>query len=376
MKSPTNGTSSQQGLFSSDYMSPAKPRRRLVGLPAKQLLRASGMAPALIVVIIIGTILSPAFLTVANMSTVLKFTSVIGLLAVGQTLVILSGRGGIDLSVGSVCALSGVVGALFQDYGLAAVVVGSLFAGGFFGIINGLGVTKARLQPFIVTLATMTIATGLAFYLSKAAPVWLEVDGLADIQGGSIGPIPIPIVIFAVVVALGTIFLRYSVFGRELYAIGGNDEASHLSGIPATRRRLLVYFLSGTLSGLAAIILMSFTQTADPNAAVGYELASIAAVVVGGTTLAGGQGSIMRSTVGVLIIAFVNNIMILQNMSPWMQQMLTGFIVLIAVSLEAGRASDARGLTAVTDKVKQLAPLFGWIALGIVIVVFVLKPMS
>jgi ribose transport system permease protein len=256
------------------------------------------------------------------------------------------------------------------------VIVGCLFAGGFFGIINGLGVTKARLQPFIVTLATMTIATGLAFYLSKAAPVWLEVDGLADIQGGSIGPVPIPIVIFAIVVALGTVFLRYTVYGRELYAIGGNDEASHLSGIPATRRRLLVYFLSGLLSGLAAVILMSFTQTADPNAAVGYELASIAAVVVGGTTLAGGQGSVLRSTVGVLIIAFVNNIMILQNMSPWMQQMLTGFIVLIAVSLEAGRASGPGGLLAMKEKTKQLAPLFGWIALGIVIVVFVLKPMS
>ena len=347
----------------------SRPANRL-----RQIFRASGMVPALVAVLVIGSFVSPAFLTVINFSTVLKFTSVIGLLAVGQTFVILSGRGGIDLSVGSVLAVSGVTGALFQEYGLGAIIVASVAAGGFFGIINGLGVTKARLQPFIVTLATMTIASGLAFYLSKAAPVWLDVPGLADIQGGAIGPVPMPIVIFAFVAVIATLFLRYTVYGRELYAIGGNDEASHLSGIPGDRRRLLVYALSGVLAGFAAVMLMSFTQTADPNAGFGYELQSIAAVVVGGTPLSGGVGSVVGTTVGVLIIAFVSNILILVNVSPWMQQMFTGFIVLAAVAIEAKRT--AGDVVTAKEKLKQLAPLIIWLAFGIAIVAFVLTPMT
>jgi ribose transport system permease protein len=328
----------------------------------------------LVIILVVGGLLSPSFLTFANFSIVLKFTSVVGLISVGQTLVILSGRGGIDLSVGAVCAMSGVAGALLQRYGIFAIVPMAVLSGGFFGLINGFGVTSGRLQPFIVTLATMTIASGLAFYLSNAAPVWLDVKGFSAIQGGTIFFVPIPIVLFLAVVALGTIFLRYTVQGRELYAIGGNDEASHLSGIATDRLRLIVYVISGVFAGLASVVLMSFTQTADPNAAQGYELASIAAVVVGGTPLSGGQGSVLNSLVGVLIIAFVNNIMILLNVSPWMQQMFTGFIVLIAVSLEARRAT----ISSVTlrERLRELAPLALSILVGIVIVMFILKPLS
>lgn len=339
-----------------------------------RLRRVGGMAPVLVVVIIAGSLLSPSFLTVSNFSIVLKFTSVIGLISVGQTLVILSGRGGIDLSVGAVCALSGVSAALLQHYGIFAIVLMAIASGGFIGLINGFGVTNGRLQPFIVTLATMTIASGLAFYLSNAAPMWLDVKGFAAIQTGTIAWVPIPLVLFLVAVALGTIFLRYTVQGRELYAIGGNDEASRLSGIPADRLRLLVYLLSGVLAGVASVVLMSFTQTADPNAAQGYELASIAAVVVGGTPLSGGQGSVLNSLVGVLIIAFVNNILILLNVSPWMQQMFTGFIVLIAVSLEARRATSAS--VTLRTRLQELLPLTITLLIGAAIVIWILKPLS
>jgi ribose transport system permease protein len=336
--------------------------------------RLSGMVPVLVIVIIAGGLLSPSFLTVSNFAIVLKFTSVIGLISVGQTLVILSGRGGIDLSVGAVCALSGVSGALLQHYGIFAIVPMAIASGGFFGLINGFGVTNGRLQPFIVTLATMTIASGLAFYLSNAAPMWLDVNGFAAIQTGTIAWVPIPLVLFLIAVALGTIFLRYTVQGRELYAIGGNDEASRLSGIHVDRLRLLVYLLSGVLAGVASVVLMSFTQTADPNAAQGYELASIAAVVVGGTPLSGGQGSVLNSLVGVLIIAFVNNILILMNVSPWMQQMFTGFIVLIAVSLEARRATSAS--VTLRTRLQELLPLTITLLTGVAIVIWILKPLS
>jgi ribose transport system permease protein len=341
----------------------------------KSAIRAAGMIPALVIVLVVGALVSPDFHTPINFINVLKFASIVGLMAIGQTFVVLSGGGGIDLSVGAVCAASGVVGGLFAPWGLGSLAAATLLASGLFGAINGLGITRGRLPPFIVTLATMTIATGLALYLSKASPLELDVPGLSTIQSGSLGPLPFPIVLFALAVIVATIVLRKTVFGRELYAIGGNEEAARLSGVATDRHRLLVYLFSGLLAGLASLLLMAFTQTADPNAAKGYELQSIAAVVVGGTPLSGGVGSALSSTVGVLIIAFVSNIMVLMNIDPTMQQVFTGVIVLAAVSVEV--KAFAPGGVSVLGRLKQLGPFYAlWLLLAVLVTVLVLRPPS
>jgi ribose transport system permease protein len=338
------------------------------------MLRISGMLPALVAVIVIGSFVSPAFLSVSNFETVLKLTSVVGLISIGQTLVILSGAGGIDLSVGAVIAVAGVTGALFSGYGLTGFILGSLVAGSYFGFINGLGVTRGLLQPFIVTLATMTIARGVAFYLSQGSPLVVNLPGLDTIGSGSIWFLPIPAVIFLTVAVLAHVYLRYTVGGRELYAIGGTEEAAYLSGVRVARRRMMVYVVSGLLAGCAAILLTGFTASADANAATGYELSAIAAVVVGGTALSGGQGSIIGTMIGVFIIALTGNVLNLANVDPFMQLIINGLIVLVAVSLEARAKSS--GSQEGRKRLLGLLMMYGVIAAGALIMFFYLAPTS
>jgi ribose transport system permease protein len=335
---------------------------------AKRALASSGMVPALVALIIIGAILSPDFLTSTNLSNVLRLSAVLGLLAIGQTLVVLSGNGGIDLSVASVAAAAGVVGAAYQSNGLAGVIIASLLAGGFFGLINGLGVTTAGLQPFIVTLATFTIARGVAFELTNAQPVYLSTPELSYLSTGEIGPIPVPIVIFAVAVIVGQLVLSRTVFGRNLYAVGGNEDAAYGSGISVRRYRIGVYVLSGVLAGLAGVLGMAQLNTADPNFGNGYELSAIAAVVVGGATLAGGRGSIVGTAIGVVIIALVSNLLNLLNVNPWTNLMVTGLIVIVVVALN--RQGDAQGQD---KRVWQGLPLYASLLVGAFLLYVVIK---
>lgn len=329
--------------------------------------REASMLPALLVVLVLGSFLSPSFLTVQNFETVVKITSVVGLLAVGQTLVILSGGGGIDLSVGAVAAVSAVVGALFAGYGLGGFVVAALLTGCFFGLVNGIGVSQAFLQPFIVTLATMTIARGAAFYLSDGTPLIVSMPELNAISTSELGFLPVPALFLLVAILLVHVVLRYTVPGREIYAVGGTEEAAFLSGVPVARRRLFVYVASGFLAGVAGILLASFTATADANAANGYELGAIAAVVVGGTALRGGQGSVIGTTIGVLVIAFTGNILNLTNVDPFMQLLINGLIVLVAVALEANRRTGGE-----RSRARGLALMFGVLGLGALVMFAVL----
>lgn len=307
---------------------------------SRRILAESGMLVPLVLLIVMGAILSPAFLTMTNFSIVLKISAVIGLLAVGQTFVILAGGSGIDLSVGSVLAASAVVGALFQDYGIAAVVAASLLTGAFFGLVNGLGVTFARLQPFIVTLATLTIARGVAFQLTSGTPIFVKVDGFSWFSDGQIFGVPVPIVILVAVIVVGQLVLRNTVYGRKLYVVGGNDEAAYLSGINVTKLRISVYLISGILAGAAGVLAMARLNTADANFGTGYELSAIAAVVIGGTTLAGGRGSVAETAIGIAIIALFTNLLNLLNISYFTQMMLTGLIVLVVVSLNRKGSSS------------------------------------
>lgn len=335
---------------------------------AKRILAASGMVPALVLLVIIGAVLSPDFLSSLNLSNVLRIAAPLGLLAIGETLVILSGGGGIDLSVGTVMAASAVVGAVFQKSGLGGVVAGSLAAGGFFGLVSGLGVVTAGLQPFIVTLATLTLAQGVAFELTQAQPVILTTPGLSFFSGGSIGPVPVPIAIFVVALIIGQVALSRTTFGRTLYAVGGNDEAAYASGINVRAYRLGVYIISGLLAGLAGILGMAQLNTADPNFGAGYELQAIAAVVVGGAMLSGGRGSIVGTGIGVLIMALVSNLLNLLNVNPWTHLLVTGLIVLVVVALNHQREHGARD-----TRIWKGLPLYVSLIVGALLLYFVLE---
>lgn len=334
----------------------------------RRMLQESGMFPALILLIIVGALLSDSFLTTTNFENVVRIAAVVGLLAIGQTLVILAGGGGIDLSVGAVMAVSAVVGAKYQNYGLAGFIGAAVVTGGLFGLINGLGVTTAGIQPFIVTLATMNIAQGVAFDLSNATPITLGLSNLSWFATGDIGPIPAPIAIFVIAIIVGQVILSRTVWGRELYAVGGNEEAAYFSGIKVRRYRIGVYVLSGVLAGCAAIIATARLNTADPTFGVGYELDAIAAVVVGGATLAGGRGTIVGTAVGVLIIALLGNLLNLLNVNPWMQAMITGVIVIVVVALNRDTSNaDEKNV------VWRGLPLYAALAVGSVLLFGLLK---
>ena len=332
---------------------------------ASKLFATSGMIPALGVLILAGWALSPVFLTSTNISNVLRLGAVLGLMAIGQTLIILSGGGGIDLSVASVAAASAIVGAQYQGSGLGAVIVVSIGAGAFFGLINGLGVTTAGLQPFVVTLATLTIARGVGFELTNAQPVYLNTPGLSTLARGNVLHIPVPIVIFGVAVIVGQVLLSRSILGRNLYAVGGNEDAAYGSGINVRAYRIGVYVLAGILAGLAGVLGMAQLNTADPNFANGYELSAIAAVVVGGALLAGGRGSIVGTLVGVVIMSFLSNLLNLRNVNPWTNLMVTGLIVILVVALNRQNAGGKR--------VWLGLPLYASLLLGAILFYVVIK---
>ena len=294
------------------------------------------------------------FLTSTNQTNVLRQVSINGILAVGMTLVILTA--GIDLSVGAVLALSAVVSAdllRYYEWPMLPAIFLALLVGGACGLTNGLLVTKARLQPFIATLAMFSVARGLARYwgawhggggqligLSAQETVAGEVvvhDNIrhfllmaANLGGG----VKFQSVIFILCIIAGIFVLRKTRFGRYIYAVGGNEEASRLSGINTHLVKNSVYLIAGLLSGLAGLVYAADFQSGDPNAGMGYELDAIAAVVIGGTSLMGGIGTMMGTLLGALIIGYITNIMTLKGLNADLQLILKGVIIVLAVMLQ------------------------------------------
>ena len=280
-------------------------------------------------------LISPPFRTLSNLENILQQSSVNGIMAVGMTLVIITA--GIDLSVGSVLALSGVIAASFAHPGSHSLIVPILFgllAGLVCGTVIGVLIAKRRLAPFIVTLGMMTVARGLALVYTNGRPVINLSDAYDEIGGGYLAGIPIPALIFLVVVLLGAFILHFTRFGRYVYAVGGNELAAKVSGINTDRILIGVYALTGALAGLAGIVLSSRVMSASPATAAGYELDAIAAVVIGGTSLSGGRGSISGTIVGALIIGVMNNGLDLLNVSSYWQQIVKGVIIVLAVLLD------------------------------------------
>ncbi|WP_052122487.1 ribose ABC transporter permease [Chelonobacter oris] len=290
---------------------------------------------ALLVLIAIVSMLNPNFFSADNILNILRQTSVNAIIAVGMTFVILIA--GIDLSVGSVLALTGAFAATLVglDMSIFIVVPVVLIAGMLLGGVSGLIVAKGNVQAFIATLVTMTLLRGVTMVYTDGRPVSTGFSDSADqfsvIGTGYLFGIPLPIWIMAVVFAAAWYILQHTRMGRYIYALGGNEAATKLSGINVTKIKLFVFAASGLLSALAGLIVTSRLSSAQPTAGVSYELDAIAAVVVGGTSLMGGKGRVMGTLIGALIIGFLNNALNILDISSYYQMIAKALVILVAV---------------------------------------------
>lgn len=279
------------------------------------------------------SLLSPRFLTSSNLINVVRQASINGIIAVGMTLVILTG--GIDLSVGSVLAFTGVVAASLVTAGQpsALAMVSALILGSLLGMLNGAAVAYLRIPPFIATLGMMTVARGLALSYTQGRPITGFPESFRWLGAGWIGPLPVPILVMALVFGLGGFLLSYTVFGERLLAIGNNPAAARATGIPLRRHLVLTYGLSGFLAALAGLILIGRLDSAPPTLGVGYEFDAIAAVVIGGTRLSGGEGWLGGTLIGALIIGVLNNGINLLNIPSFYEQVFKGGVIAAALLL-------------------------------------------
>ncbi|KAE8765016.1 ABC transporter permease [Georgenia thermotolerans] len=309
----------------------ARPRAGTLGARAQGLLGQNGALVALVLLGIILAFLSPVFLSPQNLLNIGVQAAVVAILAFGQTFVIVSA--GIDLSVGSVAALGGIVtGYTASTMGVnpvLAIILGVL-TGIACGLVSGVLVAYGRLPAFIATLAMLSIARGLALVLSGGVPLNQppEVAALGQTIGGWL---PVPVVIMIVFGLLAAFILNRTYTGRAMYAIGGNEEAARLSGINVRRQQLVIFSLAGLYSAVAGLVLAGRLASGQPQAATGYELDSIAAVVIGGASLAGGQGRAFGTFVGALVLAVIRNGLNLLNVSSFWQQVAIGVVIALAV---------------------------------------------
>jgi len=300
-------------------------------------LKSWGLVIALLA---IGTALSlahPGFLTVPNLLNVARQISINGILAVGVTLALLTG--GVDLSLGSVVALAGVVAASLAhpgDHSVLIPVLAGIAAGAACGATNGLMVTRGLIPSFIATLGMMTAARGLALVLAKGRPVSNLSPEFTRI-GGDLGMLPIPAIILAAFAFATAIVLRNLRLGRHLYAVGGNADAARASGISVGGVRMIAYTVCGAFAGVAGVVLSARITTGQPNAGAGYELDAIAAVVIGGTSLSGGVGTVGGTILGALLVGVINNGLDLMNVSSYYQAIVKGAIIVGAVWLDRNR---------------------------------------
>lgn len=281
----------------------------------------------LVLLCVVITFVSPAFMTLSNITNVFTQVSTNAIIAVGMTFVILTG--GIDLSVGSTVAISGAFAAsiIKSTNNVFLAVLAASIVGIVIGLINGLLISKGKLQAFIATLATMTIFRGATLVFTNGTPISKLPENFVNIGNGKLGFIPIPVIITVIVLVIAIYVLTQTRFGRYLYALGGNEDSARLSGINTTKIKTLVYVISGFASSIAGVIIASRIGSASPNAGTGFELDAIAAVVIGGTSLAGGEGRITGTLIGALIIGVLNNGLNLMNVSPFYQSIVKGLVI-------------------------------------------------
>ncbi|NII40401.1 ribose transport system permease protein [Curtobacterium flaccumfaciens] len=296
----------------------------------------NGALVGLVVLCIALFIATPDFLTGRNILNIGIQVSTVAVLAFGVTFVIVAG--GIDLSVGSVAALSAMVSAwFFATAGLPGwlALVGGLVAGLVTGVVNGLASAYGKLPSFIATLAMLSVARGLTLVLSDGKPV--PTSPQVSFLGGDIGPVPVPIIVLVVAALIASFILNRTVIGRSMYAVGGNAEAARLSGLPVKRIVVVVFGLSGLFAALAGLLLAGRLDSAQPQAASGYELDAIASVVIGGASLAGGVGRISGTFIGALVLVVIRNGLNLLNVSSFWQQVVIGLVIAVAVGFDVLR---------------------------------------
>ena len=280
---------------------------------------------------------NPVFRRPGNLFNLWQQSSIIGVLAVGQTIVII--LGGFDLSVGAVAALAGVICYLIFGFGggveiVALGILGGLAACALVGVINGLLVTRIRITPLIATLGALSLVRGFVLIVSDGQLVYAEgiAYDLAEFLQGSFLGMPVAGLIFMVLAVIAWILLRFTVFGQFVFAIGGNERAALLAGIPVSKVKIIAYALCSVMAGIGGILLASRTASALPNSGVNYELQAITAAVIGGASLGGGKGSVAGTVLGVLLLTAIGNGLNLYNVSPFWQTGVTGAILLIAVA--------------------------------------------
>lgn len=296
---------------------------------------------ALIGLMVVITVMNPNFLTTNNLLNLLLQVTANGFIAFGMTFVILTG--GIDLSVGSMLALSSALsaGLIASGVPVPIAIVLAVGLGALFGMLNGLLVAYGRLAPFIVTLATMTIFRGATLVYTNGNPV---TKGLTDSflfqflgQGYVVG-IPFPVILMAIVFVLLYVLLHKTAFGKSVYSLGGNEKAAYISGVNLNKVKVMIYTISGMMAAISGLIVTSRLSSAQPTAGTTYEMDAIAAVVLGGTSLAGGKGRILGTLIGALIIGVLNNGLNIIGVSAFWQQVVKGVVILIAVLLDRFKA--------------------------------------
>ena len=301
-------------------------------------LKKYGIFIAFFLTCLVMTILTPVFASPRNIFNIVRQVSMIGIIAIGMTFVILSAE--IDLSVGSMVALTGVVAAGLQvnsGYGTLVAVLVPLVIALLLGVSMGMIITKTKVHSFVVTLGMLSIARGLSFIYSGGYPISGLNPAFRYIGGGMIGPVPVPVIIYLGVALIGYFVLSQTTFGRYIYAIGGNREAARLSGIPVDVYRIIVFSICSFTAGISGLILASRVNSGQPIAGTGWELDVIAAVIIGGTSLFGGRGGIVGTVIGSLFLGVLRNGLNLLNVSPFYQQVFIGLLIIIAVVLDRFR---------------------------------------
>lgn len=300
---------------------------------SREILQRYGLVVSFLLLCLALSLLSDRFLTVGNLTNVLRQSTINLIIAIGMTYVILTA--GIDLSVGAVLALSTVVTADLLQRGvpiLPTVLLG-LTLGGVLGMASGLLISRVKVPPFVATLGMMTVARGLALTYTQGRPITGLPDAFRYIGTGYLGPIPMPIIVAAVAFLAGYVLLTRTRMGMYIYALGNNPVAAHYTGIATSKYITFVYVLAGALAALAGMILVARLDSAQPTAGISYEFDAIAAVVVGGTSFAGGEGSLMGTLLGVLVISVLNNGLNLLNVSSFYQPVVTGVVIALALLL-------------------------------------------
>jgi inositol transport system permease protein len=321
-----------------------------------RILKQFGPLLFLIILMVVFTVLKPSFIDPINVFNIMRQISITGLIALGMTFVILTA--GIDLSVGALLALCGMVAAIVAKggaastlslsasegtgYGWFAALLAAVIVGSAAGVVQGLTITKLKVPPFVVTLGGLTIFRGLTLMLSNGGPISGFTPDMRWFGTGLIGPVPVPVIIFAIAAVLCHIVLRYTRYGRAVYAVGGNAEAARLSGLRVDRVLISVYVIVGFFSGLAAFVLSARLNSAEAVAGLGYELTVISAVVIGGTSLFGGIGSVGGTVVGAALIGVLQNGLQFNNVSSYTQSVVIGLILILAVAFDRWLKSRAR----------------------------------